>query len=204
MTYEQWEAKLKELLTGASEEEITEALGYYKEIYSDKKEAGLSDEEIVREFGAPEECAGRISYEADSEAGEACVAEKESSVSKGNLKFKFPFATSVLGAVLFSIFVTIPLFSVLIGGISAFVAASIGGAAAALGGVGMVVLSFVQLFIGGGASPFFAMIGMGIASVGAGALCAISFFFITKYTVLFSYKLFKSMYIKEVNENEGN
>ena len=105
---------------------------------------------------------------------------------------------------MFSIFVTIPLFSVLIGGISAFVAASIGGAAAALGGVGMVVLSFVQLFIGGGASPFFAMIGMGIASVGAGALCAISFFFITKYTVLFSYKLFKSMYIKEVNENEGN
>lgn len=204
MTYEQWEAKLKELLTGASEEEIKEAIGYYKEIYSDKKEAGLSDEEIVREFGAPEECAGRISYEADSEAGEACAAEKDGFVSKGDLKFKFPFTTSVFGAVLFSIFVTIPLFSVLIGGISAFVAASIGGAAAALGGVGMIVLSFVQLFIGGGASPFFAMIGMGIASVGAGVLCAISFFFITKHTVLFSYKLFKSMYIKEVNENEGN
>jgi uncharacterized membrane protein len=207
MTYEQWEAKLKELLADASEEEINEAVGYYKEIYSDKKDAGLSDEEILREFGTPEDCAGRISVydEPENNAKEAELpTEKEFGLKDFMTKFKVPFTTSVVGAVFFAIFITIPLFAVLLGGISAFAAVALGGAGLAVGGVGMIVLSFVQLFMGSGVSQFFAIIGMGGASAGAGVLCAISFFFITKYTVLFSYKLFKSMYIKEVNENEGN
>ena len=106
MTYEQWEAKLKELLADASEEEINEAVGYYKEIYSDKKDAGLSDEEILREFGTPEDCAGRISVydEPENNAKEAEMPkEKEFGLKDFMTKFKVPFTTSVVGAVFFAI-----------------------------------------------------------------------------------------------------
>ena len=208
MTYEQWEAKLKEHLADASEEEINEAVGYYKEIYSDKKDAGLSDEEILREFGTPEDCAGRISVydEPENNAKEAELpTEKEFGLKDFMTKFKVPFTTSVVGAVFFAIFITIPLFAVLLGGISAFAAVALGGAGLALFGVGGIVLSVIQIFISGGfAKEVFAMFGMGVASIGAGILLTISFFFITKYSVIFSYKLFKSMYIKEGKKDEDN
>lgn len=40
------------------EEERERALGYYAELYGDKLDAGVSESEIVREFGDPEGSGG--------------------------------------------------------------------------------------------------------------------------------------------------
>lgn len=206
MTYEQWEAKLKELLSDVSEKEKSEAIGYYKEIYSDKKDAGFSDEDIISEFGAPEDCAGKIKAEDVNDTEDISPvnddAEKNSSAASQaenpeKPSFRPPIATSVAGMILLTIFISIPLFAVLISGIAGLAAICIGGAGVAVGGFGTIVFSVVQLAMGSGFPAFLAMLGMGVAMIGAGIVLAISFFFITKYTAVFTFKLFKLVYINK-------
>ena len=59
MNFESWISELKSLLT-SSDSEAQEIIDYYKEIYGDKKDAGLSDQEILAEFGSPSECVAKI------------------------------------------------------------------------------------------------------------------------------------------------
>ena len=59
MNFESWINELRSLLA-CSDLESQEILDYYMEIYGDKKEAGLTDEEILAEFGSPDECVKKI------------------------------------------------------------------------------------------------------------------------------------------------
>ena len=55
-----WEKQLVKLLKALPYAERQSVLNYYNEIYSDKIEAGMAEEEIIAEFGFPEDCAARI------------------------------------------------------------------------------------------------------------------------------------------------
>ena len=86
MTYTKWESELKSLLAGLPEKEIEEATRYYSEIYGDKRDAGFSDEDIIKEFGTPEECAEKIR----AEASEGSENNDNSSEKTVNISIKIP------------------------------------------------------------------------------------------------------------------
>ena len=60
MTYRQWEKAFRKRLSRLPGEERERALGYYAELYGDKLDAGVSESEIVREFGDPKAAADKI------------------------------------------------------------------------------------------------------------------------------------------------
>ena len=205
MTYKEWEAKLTELLSGLSKKEIEEATAYYREIYGDKKDAGLSDEEILAGFGTPESCAGKIEL---SDSEEDALEEKEEPMAekkdekRDTAGYKIPMPTTIVGLIFLHLLILVPIYAVIIGGIAGFGGICIGGAGLAIGGLGAVILSVIQLVTGNGFSSFLAMFGMGTAMIGAGIVLAISFFFVTKYTVFATYKLVKTIYVKKSEEKK--
>ena len=60
MNKREWERRFLKGLKPLAGKERNEALEYYREIYGDKIDAGFSEEEILREFGKPEDCARKI------------------------------------------------------------------------------------------------------------------------------------------------
>ena len=63
MTYESWEKELVERLDILPQNEKDEIISYYREIYSDKLDAGESESKIVSTFGEPALCAAKILIE---------------------------------------------------------------------------------------------------------------------------------------------
>ena len=60
MTKQEFLAKLEILLSGLTEEEISERIGFYSEMIDDRIEEGLSEEEAVSLIGSVEEVAAQI------------------------------------------------------------------------------------------------------------------------------------------------
>lgn len=60
MTKWEWESELNRLLTRLSIAERERALGYYQELFADKAEAGMREEQIIAEFGNPADVAEQI------------------------------------------------------------------------------------------------------------------------------------------------
>lgn len=60
MKYIKWQDELESYLYSLSREEKNKAFSYFSEMYADKREAGLSEEEIVDSFGPPYDVAKRI------------------------------------------------------------------------------------------------------------------------------------------------
>lgn len=60
MTKFEWERQLKKGLSGLPAAEQQRVLDYYGELFSDKIDAGMKEEDIVAEFGNPFEVANRI------------------------------------------------------------------------------------------------------------------------------------------------
>lgn len=67
MTKYEWESELKKNVHRLPAEEIRKILEYYDEIFADKIERGLSESEIVRQFGNPVDVADKILSEYDGE-----------------------------------------------------------------------------------------------------------------------------------------
>ena len=63
MTWKEWELHLMEGLNPLSLEERAKIAEYYQEMYGDKLEAGIPEEEILKEFGDPKACAQKILLE---------------------------------------------------------------------------------------------------------------------------------------------
>jgi len=90
MNYEYWQKELASLLQNLSPDEAKEIIDYYKEIYDDKKDAGLSDDEILAEFGSPSECVARMresgfvmtSEDNDNEAKELLICNDEQQITQ--------------------------------------------------------------------------------------------------------------------------
>ena len=63
MNKKEWERALLKNLKSLSRQERKEVLEYYREMYGDKLDAGFSEQEILREFGSPKDCAKKILME---------------------------------------------------------------------------------------------------------------------------------------------
>lgn len=60
MKYIKWQDELEGYLCSLPREEKDKAFSYFSEMYADKREAGMSEEEIVESFGPPYDVAKRI------------------------------------------------------------------------------------------------------------------------------------------------
>ena len=67
MSYREWESALMQALKGLPTAECIKITSYYREIYGDKLDAGITEEEIVAEFGDPVACAKKIMLENTNE-----------------------------------------------------------------------------------------------------------------------------------------
>ncbi len=60
MTYIKWQDELESYLGTLSREEKERVFSYFAEMYADKRDAGIPENEIIEEFGAPYDVAKRI------------------------------------------------------------------------------------------------------------------------------------------------
>ena len=180
MTYRQWEKAFKKRLSRLPGEERERALGYYAELYGDKLDAGVSESEIVREFGDPKAAADKIIEES---------AETASAQGKTVRARTAGDTAARAAAVLLFLFVGLPLLAVLFSLAVAGAALFLSGFAVILAGVAHVVYFLAQLYMYGGAG-YVAQIGIGLATAGVGALLVPLFLCCTKWLFIACGKIF--------------
>jgi uncharacterized membrane protein len=178
-----WEGQLKRLLWPLSPDERQSALTYYNEMYSDKIEAGMSEEEIIAEFGFPEDCAERILTESNPDKIKRLIAERPFSV------------VEIIGLALVTLILIIPLATVAFSLIVSFAAVAISGVVVAFAGVLYAVLSPFLVW-GSGAATCFAHVAVGIACCGVGLIMCALFFWLTKYTAIGTKETLQWIYSK--------
>ncbi len=192
MTYTKWESELKSMLAGLPENEIDEAKRYYAEIYGDKRDAGFSDEDIIKEFGTPEECAEKIR----AEAKESSDGEKKSTEKTVNIKITIPEKEKMKRIAKTTLFPVIPLAFAALLAISAILSFAASGAGIAIGGAGAFILSFLHLFVGDGFLVFLSLLGIGLAGIGLGFIITVAFIYLAKRVAVFAYKYLMGFYSK--------
>ncbi len=180
MTYRQWEKAFRKRLSRLPGEERERALGYYAELYGDKLDAGVSESEIVREFGDPKAAADKIIEES---------AETASAQGKTVRARTAGDTAARAAAVLLFLFVGLPLLAVLFSLAVAGAALFLSGFAVILAGVAHVVYFLAQLYMYGGAG-YVAQIGIGLAAAGVGALLVPLFLCCTKWLFIACGKIF--------------
>lgn len=181
MTYRQWEKAFRKRLSRLPKEERERALGYYAELYGDKLDAGVSESEIVREFGDPKAAADKIieeSAETASAQGKTVRARTAGDT-----------AARAAAAVLLFLFVGLPLLAVVFCLAVAGAALFLSGFAVILAGVAYVVYFLAQLYMYGGAG-YVAQIGIGLAAAGVGAMLVPLFLCCTKWLFIACGKIF--------------
>ncbi len=182
MTQKTWEKQLSRRLTSLSKAERKQVLDYYREIYSDKKEAGFAEPEILAEFGSPEECARKIL----GEEGVKYDAAKE--------KKRRVSPAAVVGMFFLSLIIILPLAITAFALIISFFAVSVSGVAVALAGViyaiGAPLLAIGSLSTAG----IFAHLGVGLAMCGVGLLLFVAFMLLTQYLAIGTGKALAFLY----------
>ena len=146
MTKREWEKKLGKSMKSLSKNEVARVIAYYDELYEDKVESGMSEEEIIREFGDPSDAAAKIL--GDSDAPESGGGKHNSGAAR--VVFLIPFA----------------IFAIVFAALTLSVLAC--GAGSAVCGAAEFVIAFVQA--GSGFWATAAKIGVGIGLAGAGML----------------------------------
>lgn len=198
MTYKEWEFDLRRKLKSLPKSEIDDVLKFYREIYNDKRDAGISERDIILEFGSPRECASKILGE---DASEDCKRvynpdiRYEDKRKEKTTRVTGSDVSKVIGLVLLTIIIYIPLFCAFFGLLVGFAATFIGGCAAAIGGVGGTLLGIFGIF-STGLSYGLMVIGMGLGLTGAGIFLAIVFFYATKYCGIGLFKAVKALIFK--------
>ena len=178
MTYRQWEKAFRKRLSRLPGEERERA--YYAELYGDKLDAGVSESEIVREFGDPKAAADKIIEES---------AETASAQGKTVRARTAGDTAARAAAVLLFLFVGLPLLAVLFSLAVAGAALFLSGFAVILAGVAHVVYFLAQLYMYGGAG-YVAQIGIGLAAAGVGAMLVPLFLCCTKWLFIACGKIF--------------
>ena len=181
MTYRQWEKTFKKRLSRLPKEERERALGYYAELYGDKLDAGVSESEIVREFGDAKDAADKIIAEYSESTSPQGKAARQRTAGDT--------AARAAAAVLLFLFVGLPLLAVIFCLAVAGEALFLSGFAVILAGVAYVVYFLVQLCMFGGAG-YAAQIGIGLAAAGVGALLVPLFLYCTKWLFIACGKIF--------------
>ena len=193
MTYKEWERRLINSLKGLSKQERKTVLEYYREIYGDRLDAGYTGEEIIEEFGSPEECAKNIL--SDGEYADLVLTKpKEKKVIF--LKEKYSVG-AIIGLVCMTLLLIIPIYAAIFSVVVAFASCVlVGGVCVVVGGLYALVSPFWLGFHGTSFVGIVANVGAGIASAGVGLLLFVGFYFATKYTAIWGIKLFKMIYFR--------
>ena len=185
MTYKEWEQRFLKTLKPLTSEERERLAEYYREMYEEKLSEGKFEDVILEEFGSPESSAYRILAE-NSEQKESEEVILEYPKSDYTLRDK---SLEYIGIIILSLLLIIPIASVMLGVIISLGAVAISGVAVSVAGVvGILALPFV------GAQNVVAILGFLIASIGVGLLLFIAFYYLTKYTSIFTYKCLKAIY----------
>ena len=185
MTYKEWEQRFLKTLKPLTSEERERLAEYYREMYEEKLSEGKFEDVILEEFGSPESSAYRILAE-NSEQKESEEVILEYPKSDYTLRDK---SLEYIGIIILSLLLIIPIASVMLGVIISLGAVAISGMAISIAGfVGILALPFV------GAQNVVAILGFLIASIGVGLLLFIAFYYLTKYTSIFTYKCLKAIY----------
>lgn len=207
MTYIVWEKQLLGYLKSQSDEEKKLIVDYYREMYHDKSERGMSSEQILREFGDPRNCAAKILMEpigeADYTENEEFIKEKPAAradapkkSTNANSKSAASPSRASVGSIVGWFFITvlllIPLgaaaFAVAVSVIATFAALAFSGFAMILGGLVGAVASPFGLFFGWSGALTVTAVGACLAVAGTGAVLAVVFLPLTKYSCIGCYK----------------
>ena len=204
MTYIDWERDFRKSLKPLSEKEKDEIVSYYREIYSDKRESGMSDEEIISQLGEPTICAAKILAENVDEQSEEKRKNEENNKTKLTKEKTAEYSdtrrkispASIVGWFFLAVLFIIPLGAVLISVIASFASCAIVGAAVTIGGAVLAIASPLSFVIGYSALGFVATLGAALAMAGIGILVFEVFYILTKYSVFVSLKLTKYLFRK--------
>lgn len=86
MTYIKWKDEVESYLVNMPQDEKQKLFSYFSEMYADKRDAGISEAQIIEEFGAPYDVAKRI-LEGGKESGQAEPSQKIS--GGGNYNYNY-------------------------------------------------------------------------------------------------------------------
>lgn len=186
MSYKEWERKLLQQLNALPKNERVSIADYYREMYGDKQDLGLTDEEILQEFGTPEACANKILSEAQAEA---TSLEKPLREHKNKISVAY-----IAGVVFFTLLIILPLASVAVSAVASLAIGAICGVIFILAGVAYCVLAPFMAISGVGAAGITAHIGMGIAGCGVGLLLFVGFYLLTKHAAIWCMKALGFIY----------
>ena len=175
MTWKEWEIRLLESLQTLSLEERAKIAEYYQEMYGDKLDAGLSEAEIIKEFGDPCLCAEKILSE------NATEKQEQSPPPAPPAKREKAPVSSIIGTVFFTLLVMLPVGAIAVSIVITLGAIALSGAVISLAGI---VYTCAAPFGGMSGSGTLAHMGIGIAASGIGLLLAIGFSLATYYSVL--------------------
>lgn len=184
MTKKTWEKQLIQQLKPLPKEERKKILDYYKEIYGDKLEEGVSESEILAEFGSPEECAARILAE---EGIEWETVERKTGNGAS--------VAELVGLFFLSLILILPLAITAAALIISFAAVSIAGIAVSVAGIFYALLSHFFMTSSSGTAIFINVI-IGLVLVGVGLVLFVGFYLSSKYLAIGSAKALTWIYTR--------
>lgn len=212
MTQKEWEKKLKRFLSPLPKAEQNQIVEYYREMYGDKRDAGLSEAEILAEFGDPQVCAGRmISENADTSERSKPASEPktenayhapvggeaqpvgnpylQANAAANETPARYVSASGysvgeIVGIVFFTLLILLPLAIVAASVVITFGAICGAGVGIAIGGVAFTLSCPFHGLLGLGGAAIVANVGIGLAMIGAGLVLFVGFFYATKYTAI--------------------
>ena len=162
MTFTQWNKKLKKRLSALPAQERGKVLAYYEELYMDKRDAGMTEADILAGFGSPEEAAARAAEGSEAPA------------PKGNAAGRFFFMLVLY------LFIGIPVIAVIFSLAVTAAALFLSGFAVLAAGIADFFYFLIQICLYGAGGAYIAHLGIGLGCAGAGALLVPLFLFLTK------------------------
>ena len=184
MTWKKWSRALKRFLSPLPRSERQTIVAYYREMFEDKLDFGLTEQEILAEFGSAQACAGRMIAESSIEQ-ENPIPASNPFVREYKVKpLKRPSVGVIVGMVFFTLLLVIPIVAVWISVIASFAAVGVACIAVALAGLVFPFLTPFYPMLGFTGVAFTANLGLFLASAGAGLMLSIVFFYATKYTAI--------------------
>ena len=175
MNRREWEKQFKKRLSSLPKSERAKALEYYGEMYADRRDAGMTEKEILREFGDPAGAAEQLAADLRADAGgtnETAHGGREATAGDT--------AARVFVAALLFLFVGIPLLAIVFCLAAAGAALFVSGFALILAGFADFVYFVVQMCMQSGSGALVAHLGLGLGIAAAGFLLTPLFLDLTK------------------------
>ena len=179
MKKREWEKRFLKALKSLTKYEREEALEYYREMYGDKADSGLSEREILREFGLPERCAERILNEQYVNRPAPTQQEK-----------RVPSPAEIVGLFFVFLLLGLPLTGAALSVIVSFFAVAVSGVAVSVAGVLYAIIAPLATLGSLSTPAVFAHVGLGVAAFGVGAILFATFGLLTKNTAIGCKKAF--------------